>query len=415
MATREEKHSTRGRANTLRLAMAGGLAQAGLGPEEVYEVLDLCLECRACKAECPVGVDVARFKSEFLAEYWRRHGTPLRARAVGHIQRLLRVASVTPGLSARVAGSAAGRWLGEALLGIDRRRTMPAPARSTFRHQLEGRTPRDLARASSPPGSGGACRRSVALFNDTFTNYCHPEIGMAAVEVLESAGFETRLTPNVCCGRPLISQGLLEGARKLAARNAASLAGAAAGGRIVFLEPSCLSAVREDGPALLRGELQQKARAVAAASVLFEEFVEDGWRTGALDLDLPVGQGPRTILLHGHCHQKAMGLVAPARALLERIPAATVVDLDAGCCGMAGSFGYASEHYEISRQIGERKLLPAARSMTPGAVLVASGTSCREQVSHFAGVRALHPAVLLQSLLAPRVTEPGCGAEPHVK
>jgi Fe-S oxidoreductase len=202
----------------------------------------------------------------------------------------------------------------------------------------------------------------------------------------------------VCCGRPLISQGLLDEARTLAQANANALYDAAARGeRILFLEPSCLSAVREDAPALLRGDLQRKARVVAGASALFEDYLEREWQAGALSL--PVRQGPAKVLLHGHCHQKAMGLLPSARALLGRIPSCTVIDLDAGCCGMAGSFGYAKEHYEVSRQIGERKLLPAARAITAGTVLVAPGTSCREQVAHFTGVTAVHPAQLLNSLL----------------
>ena len=165
----------------------------------------------------------------------------------------------------------------------------------------------------------------------------------------------------------------------------------------MFLEPSCLSALREDAPALLRGEAQRKARIVADACVLFEDYVEREWQAGRIQLRLR--SGPSTVLLHGHCHQKAMGLQAPARALLSRIPSCTAVDLDAGCCGMAGSFGYACEHYDISRRIGERRLLPAARAMTAGTVLVASGVSCRQQVTHFTGARAVHPAVLLRSLL----------------
>ena len=199
----------------------------------------------------------------------------------------------------------------------------------------------------------------------------------------------------------MISQGLLDEARALAFRNADALYDAATrGDRIVFLEPSCLSAVREDAPALLRGEEARKARIVADACVLFEDYVEQEWQGGRLRLDLQ--SGPSTVLLHGHCHQKAMGLLTPTRALLSRIPSCTVVDLDAGCCGMAGSFGYAREHYDVSRQIGERRLLPAARAMAPGAVLVAPGTSCREQVAHFTGVRAQHPAELLRSLITVR-------------
>jgi Fe-S oxidoreductase len=190
----------------------------------------------------------------------------------------------------------------------------------------------------------------------------------------------------------------LEEARAAAGANADTLFEAASrGDRILFLEPSCLSAVREDAPSLLRGEAQRKARVVGDACMLFEDYVEQAWSAGRVALELKAGT--RTVLLHGHCHQKAMGIVPRTRALLSRIPSCTVVDLEAGCCGMAGSFGYATEHYEVSRQIGERKLLPAARALAPDAVLVAPGTSCREQVAHFTGVKALHPAQLLQSLL----------------
>jgi FAD/FMN-containing dehydrogenase/Fe-S oxidoreductase len=390
MATREEKHSTRGRANTLRLAMAGRLDDAGLSDHDVHDVLDLCLECRACKAECPVGVDVARFKSEFLAGYWQRNGTPLKTRVIGHAHRLAKIGSAFAPLSNLVAGSGIGRWMNEQVLGIDRRRAPPAFARTTFAKRMSTRSGSRLSSVTS--------RQSAVLFNDTFTNFSHPEIGVAAADVLGAAGVGVRLAAHGCCGRPLISQGLLDEARAAAQVNADALFDAASRGeRIVFLEPSCLSAVREDAPDLLRGQAQRKARVVADACVLFEDYVEQEWTAGRLRLDLAAGPG--TVLLHGHCHQKAMGLLPAARALLSRIPSCTVVDLDAGCCGMAGSFGYAKDHYEVSRQIGERKLLPAARAMTPDAVLVAPGTSCREQVAHFTGVKALHPAQLLQSLL----------------
>jgi FAD/FMN-containing dehydrogenase/Fe-S oxidoreductase len=425
MATREEKHSTRGRANVLRLAMAGRLGESGLGDEGVRDVLDLCLECRACKAECPVGVDVARFKSEFLADYYRRHGTPLKARAIGHIHTMSAWASRVAPLANAVVRSTAGRWLNQQLFGIDRRRTLPAWTRRTFRQQVRDRArqlaprlePREEQLAPSPEprrdrltpspqalhdwlaSSPKPLAPAVVLFTDTFTNYNQPEIGLAAVDLLAAAGTETRLVPHVCCGRPLISQGLLEEARSLAQSNAEQLYdAAAAGSRILFLEPSCLSSVREDAPALLRGEAQRKARVVADACVLFEDYLEREWAGGSLSI--PLQPGPATVLLHGHCHQKAMGLLPSARALLGRIPSCTVVDLDAGCCGMAGSFGYAREHYDVSRQIGERRLLPAARSMKPDAVLVAAGTSCRHQVEHFTGVKAVHPAELLKSLLS---------------
>jgi FAD/FMN-containing dehydrogenase/Fe-S oxidoreductase len=393
MATKEEKHSTRGRANTLRLAMAGRLGDAALGDHDVHDVLDLCLECRACKAECPVGVDVARFKSEFLAGYWQRHGMPLKTRVIGRAHQLAKIGSAFAPLSNVVAGSGVGRWINEQLLGIDRRRVPPTFARHTFRASFGGQA-RDARTSHAAPRTP---HRAV-LFADTFTNHNHPEIGMAAADVLDAAGIGVRVVPHGCCGRPMISQGLLDEACAAALVNADALFDAASRGeRILFLEPSCLSAIQEDAPALLRGESQRKARVVGDACMLFEDYLEQEWKAGGPALDLK--SGPPTVLLHGHCHQKAMELLPPTRALLSRIPNCTVVDLDAGCCGMAGSFGYAKEHYDVSRAIGERRLVPAARALAPGAVLVAPGTSCREQVAHFTGVKALHPAELLRSLL----------------
>ncbi len=390
MATRAEAHTTRGRANVLRLAMAGRLGESGLGDDGVREVLDLCLECRACKSECPVNVDMARFKSEFLSDYWKRHGTPLEARALGHVHELARWGSRLAPFSNWVVRSAPARWLNERVVGLDRRRTLPAWTRDTFAARFaRRRTPRaDVSEAA------------VFLFNDTFTDHYNPEIGIAAAQVLEAAGLGVALAPNRCCGRPLISQGLLEAARQRAAVNTALLYPLATRGHaILFLEPSCLSAVREDAPSLLRGDAQKHAKRVADACVLFEDLLEREWQARGTMLQLK--QGPRKILVHGHCHQKSMGLLAPAKALLSRVPGSSVVDLDAGCCGMAGSFGYSRRHYDVSRQIGERRLLPAARGMGADAVLVAAGTSCRHQVADFADVRALHPAELLRSLLSP--------------
>jgi FAD/FMN-containing dehydrogenase/Fe-S oxidoreductase len=386
MATRDEADSTRGRANVLRLAMAGRIGEAGLGDDGVRDVLDLCLECRACKAECPVGVDVARFKSEFLADYYRRKGTPLRALALGHLHEMARWGSRLAPLSNWVVRGAPGRWLNEWCLGLDRRRRPPAWARRTLAERFAEVDRRTTAR--SP----------VVIFNDTFTNYYSPEIGLAGTGVLRAAGFDVSLAPVACCGRPLISQGLLQAARRQAANSTDRLYPVARNGApLVFFEPSCLSAVREDIPSLLRGEARRRAQVIADRAVLFEDLLESSWNV--VRPALPLRSGPSRILLHGHCHQKAMGRLASARKLLARIPDSTVVDLDAGCCGMAGSFGYVKDHYEVSRAIGERRLLPAARQLGADAVLVASGTSCRHQVVDFAGVRAVHPAQLVQSLL----------------
>lgn len=384
MATRDEIHTTRGRANVLRLAMSGQLGPAGLDAPAVRGALDLCLECRACKSECPTSVDMARIKSEVLAARWDTHGVPLGVRAFGNVRSIATFGSYLAPLVNAVTTSRLGRAANQALLGIDRRRTLPAWTRQTLTRRL-----RDF-RPSSPV-------RAV-LFADTFTENSEPEIGVAAVEVLDRAGIGTRVVPHGCCGRPLISQGLLDEARVVGRATVDALHDAAAGGQaIVFVEPSCLSAIREDIPALLSGRRRERAATVARQSVLFEEFLEGELRDGRAVL--PLRPGPAAIAFHSHCHQRAMGLAAAAAALLRRIPGATVTDLDAGCCGMAGSFGYTASHYDVSRAIAERKLLPAARALGPDGVLVAAGTSCRHQVHDFAAVKASHPAVLLRALV----------------
>lgn len=365
MATREESDSTRGRANVLRMAISGRLDEAGLGDAGVLGVLDLCLECRACKTECPVGVDMARFKSEFLADYYARHGTPLQAKLLGNIDRLSEWGSRFAPLSNSMPAPF-----------IDSRRKLPAWQRETFARWSAKRTP--------------AQGQAVTLFNDTFTNHFEPEIGAAAAEVLERGGCKVNVARPGCCGRPQISQGLLGKATESAAKLIGALFPIAERGeKILFCEPSCLSAVKEDAPSLLRDELARKARIVAAACILFEEF--------AATVDLPLRAGPERILLHGHCHQKSMGMLGATRSLLSRIPSASVVELDAGCCGMAGSFGYT--HYDVSVAIANRRLIPAVKAMRHGDVLVAPGTSCRRQVMDLAGTGALHPAMLIRSLL----------------
>ncbi|MEO5923482.1 MAG: FAD-binding and (Fe-S)-binding domain-containing protein [Bryobacteraceae bacterium] len=370
MATRDERDSTRGRANTLRLAMTGKLGEVGLGDEGVFKVLDLCLECRACKAECPVGVDVARFKSEFLADYYTRHGTPLSAKALGGIAQSSVWGSRFAPISNWVASATAS------FVGIDSRRKLPQWRRDTF------------MKWAAPRKATG----KVTLFADTFTNHYDREIGIAAVEILERGGVTPTVFRPGCCGRPLISKGLLAEARSTLEQTIEALYPIAKRGeKILFLEPSCLSSIKEDAASLLRGEAQKKARTVAEVSLLFDEY--------AATLDLPLKAGPKRILLHGHCHQKSMGLLDATKKLLAKVPGATIVDLDAGCCGMAGSFGYSAEHYDVSVAIASRKLLPAVNSMQPGDVLVAPGTSCRHQVSDLSNATAQHPAMFLRGQL----------------
>jgi FAD/FMN-containing dehydrogenase/Fe-S oxidoreductase len=388
-ATRDEQHSTRGRANVLRLALTGQVGLSGLTDPAVRDALDLCLECKACKSECPTNVDMARLKAEFLHQYHRQHGIPWRNRLFGHVAELSRWGCRLAPLSNWLARSRPLRWLNDKLLGIEARRLPPAFARRTFLQQF--RTRQRIVKSGGPA--------DVLLFPDTFTNYHEPAIGLAAVELLERAGCTVALdVPSglSCCGRPLISNGLLTEAVTHAERNVKNLYAWAADGKpILACEPSCILTLKDDYPALLRGRLRGMAETVAAACLTFEEFLERCLQQSAMGDPLSWRSGPRQILVQPHCHQRSLTGTAALMALLRRIPGATVMDLDAGCCGLAGSFGYEKEHYDVSLQVAEQRLSPALRQAPLDAVVVAPGFSCRMQIAHCTGRTAVHPALLL--------------------
>jgi FAD/FMN-containing dehydrogenase/Fe-S oxidoreductase len=388
-ATREEQHSTRGRANVLRLALTGQMGLTGLTDPALYDVLDLCLECKACKAECPTNVDMARLKAEFLDQYHCRHGLPWRSWIFGNVATLSKWGSRLAPVSNWLARSRLGRRLNELLLGIDRRRTPPAFARQTW-----------MQRFHATGIASTAQDQRVLLFPDTFTNYCEPALGMAAVELLRAAKFAVSLGPAdlVCCGRPLISNGMLAQAVGQARHNVERLYPlAAAGTPIVACEPSCILTIKDDYPALLRGQERSQAETVARACCTLEELLEK--RLSESPATVPFFRpGPRRILVQGHCHQRALAGMGPLLGLLRRIPGAEVVDLDAGCCGMAGSFGYEKEHYEVSRLVGAQRLFPALTQAGADTMVVAPGFSCRRQIEHFTGRTALHPVELLLKL-----------------
>jgi len=382
MATRDEEHSTRGRANALRAVLSGQVPASEFTGRRLYEVMDLCLECKACKAECPSNVDMAKLKYEFLAYYYRANGLPLRNRLFGRIERLSRLGSRLAPLSNWVAGSRLNRWLMERLVGIDHRRPLPPFARETFTDWF--------AHRATP---AAATRGEVVLFHDTFVTYNAPQIGKAAVQFLERAGYAVRLVDKKCCGRPLISKGMLAEAKAHAAWNVERLLPYAERGvAIVGLEPSCLLTLRDEYVDLLRSDA---ARQVAKQSFLLEEFLDRERRKG---LSLPFGADGRKALLHGHCHQKALVGTAPTVAAL-RWAGFDVQEVDSGCCGMAGSFGFETEHYDLSVALGNRRLAPAVKAAGPDVEVVAPGISCRQQIEHLAGRRAKHPAeVLWESL-----------------
>ena len=390
MATREEEHSTRGRANLLRAALSGALPPEALFSKRLYDALDLCLECKGCKAECQTGVDMAKLKYEYLDQYHRANGLPLRARLFANINALSRLGCRTAPLSNWAAGNPITRLLLHAFMGIHLRRSLPRFARPTFPEWFR-------ARAAHPDGRslGTGEDRMVVLFNDTFMNYNYPQVGVAAVELLEKAGFQVVLANGECCGRPMISKGLLDRARDHARRNVELLYPYAQRGiPIVGCEPSCLLTLRDEYPDLLRDE---KARVVAAGSYLIDEFID--MLRERRELALEFTGVKKKVLFHGHCHQKALVGTRHSVAALRLPPGYEVEEVNSGCCGMAGSFGYEAEHYRISQAIGEQVLFPAVVAKGEDWEVAVTGISCRQQIEHGTGRTARHLVEVLRDAL----------------
>jgi FAD/FMN-containing dehydrogenase/Fe-S oxidoreductase len=396
MVTLEEEHSTRGRANALRAVLSGQLPAEALTGRDLYEVMDLCIGCKACKAECPSNVDMAKLKHEFLSHYYRAHGLPLRARIFGHVAAMGPAGCAMAPVSNWVLGSAPVRWFLHRFAGIHARRRLPPYSRQRFTRWFHGRrsrAPGAQGAASGLPGGG-----RVVLLVDTFTEYYYPSIGRAAVQLLEAAGCEVVLASTRCCGRPMISNGMLREAQALAKENTARLRPMAdAGLPIVGLEPSCAVTLKDEYPDLAPGEA---AEAVARQTVMIEELLVHLHEQG---VRLPLARQERQVLLHGHCHQKAMVGTQYSLTALRWIPGAVVREVDSGCCGMAGSFGFEAEHYEISQAMGERVLFKTIRELPAEALVVAAGASCRQQIHHGTGRRALH----LVEALAGALDAPG--------
>jgi len=390
MVTHEEEHSTRGRANLLRAALSGHLPAEELTSQRMYKAMDLCIECKACKSECPSSVDMAKIKFEFLAQYYRKHGVPLRARLMADIATMSRWNSgfLAPVVNTLLS-SGAVRWLLEKTLGVSRQRQLPRFAREPFTTWFRKRSPRP------------AQEKQVVLFNDTFNTFNYPHVSIAATEVLEAAGFEVLLPGHWCCGRPMISKGLVDKARWAAQDCIEKLAPFAAKGiPIVGLEPSCLLTLRDELLMLLPED--PRGSVIASNSYLFEEFIAKLADEGKLDLTLQ--QAASQVLLHGHCHQKALVGTGPSKQMLS-LAGCNVEEVDSGCCGMAGSFGYEAEHYDISLAMGERQLLPAVRAADEATTIVAAGVSCRQQIKHATGKQALHPAEVLRQKLVESAAE----------
>jgi Fe-S oxidoreductase len=377
MVTLEEMHSTRGRAHLLFEMLEGNPLKHGWREEAVREALDLCLACKGCKKECPVNVDMATYKAEFLSHYYAGRMRPRHAYAMGLIHWWARGAARVPRLANFIAGapvlSAAFKWLG----GIAPQRKVPKFATRNFRSWFEVR----------PKVNAGGPR--VLLWADTFNNFFHPEVAQAAVEVLEDAGFSVGVQPErLCCGRPLYDYGMLDVAKRKLRQILDDLRDELSRGTpIIGLEPSCVATFRDELCDLFPHD--DDAKRLSEQTWLFSEFLVEranGWKPPRL---------ARKAVVHGHCHHKSVLGFDDEKKLLEQMGIEAQV-LDSGCCGMAGSFGFEKEKYDVSMKIGERKLLPKARECAPGTLLVADGFSCREQVEHGAGKLPLHIAQVVQ-------------------
>ncbi|MFQ5462673.1 MAG: FAD-binding and (Fe-S)-binding domain-containing protein [Phycisphaerae bacterium] len=394
MATGDEQHTTRARANALRVALSNRGLLDGLDDEHLTDVLDLCLLCKACKTECPTGVDMARLKVETLHHRNLRHGVPPGARFIADFPDVARRASRFPRLANAIAGSKWMRSLAERRYGLDRRIAPPRFAPQTFRAWFHTHT---KARARHAASSKAAPGQKVVYFVDTWTNFFTPQVGIATVRVLEFLGFEVACPATMCCGRPAISKGLLSQAGQLARTNIDTLStDAMKHALIVGTEPSCIMTLVDEYPQLVRG---RAATRIAERTRLIDSLLADALGEGTILATEPRARAaprvsslpPHTtdLVFHGHCHQRRMVGTHDTLAVLRSLWGDRATELDAGCCGMAGSFGHEEAHYDVAKAIGEHRLFPLLREHDRAQVAV-SGFSCREQIAHHTGRLARH-------------------------
>jgi len=383
-ATRDEKHSTRGRANILRAALTGKLGPAGMTSNEVYAVLDLCLSCQACTNECPSAVDMSKLKAEFLYHYYKVHGVPLRNRIFGNIAEISKLIQPIAFLANPILKGPARRML--SITGIHPDRQLPPFAGQTFTTWFRKRSLPEL----SPHD------RQAVFFHDTYLEYNYPQIGKAVVKIFEKAGADLIvLRDKVDSGRPAFSKGMLDKAKTLAERNLQILAPYVEQGiPVVGCEPSDIVMLTKEYRDLVPGPV---SNLIAESAMLVESYLLQEIEAGSFKFIFD--DQPRRVLFHGHCQHKANFGTEKTLKLLDLIPNCSIEEVDAGCCGMAGAFGYEREHYQLSLEIAELSLAPKVRGASSDTVICASGTSCREQIQHTADRNAIHPLELFANAL----------------
>lgn len=386
MATRDEDKSTRGRANILREYLYNNEKEQAFDHREIYDILDLCISCKACKSECPSNVDMAKLKAEFLQHYYDIHGIPLRSKLVAYLPRLNRLAMVFRPISNLMMNTS----LLKKSIGFSTKRSVPSLSKITLNRWV----------GNGIPKPESATKGKVYLFNDEFTNYNESDIGIKAILLLTRLGYEVKIPVTKESGRTFLSKGLVKTAQKIASENVKLLKDIITSETpLIGIEPSAILAFRDEYPELVKDGLQKDAEKLGENSLLFEEFIAKEAEKGNIDSTAFTSE-ERKILIHGHCQQKAVASTDPTKRMLSLPANYTVEEIPSGCCGMAGSFGYEREHYDLSMKIGEMVLFPAVRNAEAETIVSAPGTSCRHQIKDGTGKKALHPVEVLYEALA---------------
>lgn len=386
MATRNEKDTTRARANLLREILSDPQRSNPFESKELFDILDLCLSCKACKSECPSSVDMAKLKAEFMQHHYDVHGLPFRSWLIAHFGQLNRIGALLPGLTNALLGQPFSSGLFKRLAGFAPKRSIP---------QLQPQTLNTWFRRQSKHSKPAKKSGKVYLFNDEFTNYNDTNIGINAILLLGHLGFDVSIPKHTESARTYLSKGLVRKARSIARRNVSLLSDIISENTpLVGIEPSAILSFRDEYPELVGNDLKVKAEQLAKHTYTIEEFLAKLLDDNRIDRELFTSDS-RIVYYHGHCQQKAIASTEAARKILGIPMGWTVKEIPSGCCGMAGSFGYEAEHYDVSMKIGELVLFPAVRTMPDDALLAASGTSCRHQIADGTGHKALHPVELL--------------------
>jgi Fe-S oxidoreductase len=393
MATRNERDTTRARANILREMLTRSPKENKFDNKEIGVVMDLCISCKGCKAECPSNVDIAKLKAEFLQHYYDANGVPFRTRVITGFTKANKLASLVPGMYNFISSNSFTSSIVKKVAGFSSRRSMPLLHSQTLKSWYKKNRKNNFGINSTPVNG------RVYFFCDEFTDYNDTDIGIKGIKLLARLGYEVIIPNHLESGRTFISKGLLREAKKIANINIKKLKDLVTPDTpIVGVEPSALLTLRDEYVDLAEDHLKEGAKNISQSALLFDEFLAAELEKGRLNREL-FSIEQRQVKLHGHCHQKALSSLVHTKKMLSLLKNYDVRIIPSGCCGMAGSFGYEEEHYEVSMQIGELVLFPTVRQQPEDVLIAAPGTSCRHQIKDGTGRKALHPIEILYNAL----------------